>query len=56
MSISPHAIYYRNDKKLLEDRLIDTMIYDGLVDAFNNYHSGDNAEKIAANIKIQRKE
>ena len=56
MSISPHAIYYRNDKKLLEDRLIDTMIYDGLVDAFNNYHMGVTAENIAAKFKISRKE
>ena len=56
MSISPHVIYYRNDKKLLEDRLIDTMIYDGLVDAFNNYHMGVTAENIAAKFKISRKE
>ena len=56
MSISPHALYYRNDKKLLEDRLIDTMIYDGLVDAFNNYHMGVTAENIATKFKISRKE
>ena len=56
MSISPHAIYYRNDKKLLEDRLIDTMIHDGLVDAFNNYHMGVTAENIASKFKISRKE
>ena len=56
MSISPHALYYRNDKKLLEDRLIDTMIYDGLVDAFNNYHMGVTAENIASKFKISRKE
>ena len=56
MSIAPHALYYRNDKKLLEDRLIDTMIYDGLVDAFNNYHMGVTAENIAAKFKISRKE
>ena len=56
MSISPHAIYYRNDKKLLEDRLIDTMIHDGLVDAFNNYHMGVTAENIATKFKISRKE
>ena len=56
MSIAPHALYYRNDKKLLEDRLVDTMIYDGLVDAFNNYHMGVTAENIAAKFKISRKE
>ena len=37
MSIAPHALPYRNDNKLLEDRLVDTMIYDGLIDAFNNW-------------------
>ena len=56
MSIAPHALYFRNDKKLLEDKLIDTMIYDGLVDAFNNYHMGVTAENIATKFKITRKE
>jgi acetyl-CoA C-acetyltransferase len=54
MSIAPHALSYRNDNKLLKERLIDTMIYDGLIDAFNNYHMGVTAENIAEKFKISR--
>ena len=54
MSIAPHALPYRHDSKLLEERLIDTMIYDGLMDAFNNYHMGVTAENIAEKFKISR--
>ena len=56
MSIAPHALFYRNDRKLLEDKLIDTMVYDGLVDAFNNYHMGVTAENIAEKFQISRQE
>ena len=56
MSIAPHALLYRNEKKLSEDKLIDTMIYDGLIDAFNNYHMGTTAENIAEKFKISRQE
>ena len=56
MSIAPHALIYRNDKKLSHDKLIDTMIYDGLMDAFNNYHMGVTAENIAVKFKISRDE
>ena len=56
MSIAPHALFYRNDKKLSQDKLIDTMIYDGLTDAFNNYHMGVTAENIAVKFKISRDE
>ena len=38
MSIAPHSIFYRDEKKILEEKLLDTMINDGLIDAFNNYH------------------
>ena len=54
MSKTPHAIFYREDKKLSEDKLIDTMIYDGLIDSFNNYHMGVTAENVAAKYKISR--
>tara|TARA_B100001057_G_scaffold492886_1_gene586208 strand:+ start:3088 stop:4263 length:1176 start_codon:yes stop_codon:yes gene_type:complete len=54
MSLAPHALQYRNEKKLSEDKLIDTMIYDGLIDAFNNYHMGVTAENIAEKFKITR--
>ena len=56
MSKSPHAIFYREERKLSEDQLIDTMIYDGLIDAFNNYHMGVTAENVAEKFKISRKE
>ena len=54
MSKSPHAIFYREDKKLSEDRLIDTMIHDGLIDSFNKYHMGVTAENVANKYKISR--
>ena len=56
MSKAPHAIFYREEKKLSEDKLIDTMVYDGLIDAFNNYHMGVTAENIAEKYEISRKE
>jgi len=54
MSKSPHAIFYREDKKLSEDRLIDTMLHDGLIDSFNKYHMGVTAENVANKYKISR--
>jgi len=54
MSIAPHSIFYRDEKKISEDKLIDTMINDGLIDAFNNYHMGITAENIAKKFKISR--
>jgi len=56
MSIAPHAIFYRDEKKISEDKLIDTMINDGLMDAFNNYHMGVTAENIAKKFDISRQE
>jgi len=56
MSRAPHAIFYREDKKLSEDKLIDTMINDGLIDSFNNYHMGVTAENVAEKYNISREE
>ena len=56
MSISPHSIFFRDKKKISENELIDTMINDGLMDAFNNYHMGVTAENIAKKIDISRDE
>ena len=56
LEFSPHAIFYREEKKLSEDKLIDTMVHDGLIDAFNNYHMGVTAENIAEKDKISREE
>ena len=56
MSIAPHLIYYRKEKKISEDKLIDTIIQDGLTDAFNNYHMGVTAENVAKQFDISRVE
>ena len=56
MSKAPHAIFYREDKKLSENKLIDTMINDGLIDSFNNYHMGVTAENVADKYQISRDE
>jgi len=56
MSITPHSIFYRDEKKISEDKLLDTMINDGLIDAFNNYHMGVTAENVAKKFKISRRE
>ena len=56
MSNAPHAIHFRNNKKLEETNLIDTMIKDGLWDAFNGYHMGVTAENVAEKWGITRKE
>ena len=56
MSIAPHAIFYRDKKNILEDKLFDTMINDGLMDAFNNYHMGVTAENIARKFNISRQD
>ena len=56
MSIAPHSIFYRDKKRISEDKLQDTMINDGLIDAFNNYHMGVTAENVAKKFNISRKE
>ena len=56
MSIAPHSILYRYEKKISEDQLVDTMMNDGLIDAFNNYHMGVTAENIAKKFDISRKD
>ncbi|WP_435151080.1 acetyl-CoA C-acetyltransferase [Candidatus Pelagibacter bacterium nBUS_44] len=56
MSRAPHSIFYRENKKLLEKELVDTMINDGLLDSFNNYHMGVTAENVAEKFQITRDE
>ncbi len=56
MSIAPHSIFYRDEKKLLEQKLVDTMVNDGLIDAFNNYHMGVTAENVAQKFNITRQQ
>jgi acetyl-CoA C-acetyltransferase len=56
MSIAPHSIFYRDEKKISENSLIDTMVNDGLIDAFEKYHMGVTAENIAKKYDISRQE
>ncbi len=56
MSRATHAIFYREDKKFTENKLVDTMINDGLLDSFNDYHMGVTAENVAEKYKISRDE
>ena len=56
MSITPHSIFYREEKKIIEDKLLDTMVHDGLLDAFNNYHMGVTAENVAKKFGISRQD
>ena len=56
MSIAPHSIFYREKKNFSEDKLLDTMINDGLMDAFNSYHMGVTAENVAKKFDISRQE
>ena len=56
MSIAPHSIFFRDKEKITEKDLSDTMINDGLIDAFNNYHMGVTAENISRKFDISRAE
>jgi acetyl-CoA C-acetyltransferase len=56
MSISPHASLLRPGTKMGNATMVDTMINDGLWDAFNNYHMGTTAENIATKFNISREE
>jgi acetyl-CoA C-acetyltransferase len=54
MSLAPHAIHLRDGKKLGDTELEDTMIKDGLWDAFHGYHMGITAENVAEKFQITR--
>jgi len=56
MTNTPHTINFRNDKTLEESKLVDTMIKDGLWDAFNGYHMGVTAENVAEKWQITRRD
>ncbi len=56
MSLAPHCIHLRDGKKLGDTKIIDTLIKDGLWDAFNNYHMGITAENVAEKFQITREE
>lgn len=54
MSQSPHAAQLRNGQKMGDLGFVDTMIKDGLIDAFHGYHMGQTAENIANRCQITR--
>src|ERR1043166_1363293 len=54
MSMAPHAQYLRGGVKMGGLELVDTMIKDGLWDAFNGYHMGNTAENVARQYQITR--
>jgi acetyl-CoA C-acetyltransferase len=56
MSQSPHAANLRNGQKMGELGLVDTMLKDGLWDAFHGYHMGQTAENIASRWQITRED
>lgn len=54
MSLSPHALHLRTPTRMGNAEMIDTMIKDGLWDAFNNYHMGQTAENVAQKFGLTR--
>jgi acetyl-CoA C-acetyltransferase len=54
MSLAPHAAHLRSGQKMGDMKFIDTMIKDGLWDAFNGYHMGNTAENVAEKWQISR--
>jgi acetyl-CoA C-acetyltransferase len=55
MSLAPHAAYLRGGVKMGAAEMVDTMLKDGLIDAFAGYHMGITAENIAKQWDISRK-
>lgn len=56
MSMAPHAAHLRSGTKMGGLELIDTMLKDGLIDAFNGYHMGVTAENVAKQWQITRQQ
>jgi acetyl-CoA C-acetyltransferase len=56
MSVAPHCAHLRNGVKMGNFEMIDTMIKDGLWDAFNGYHMGNTAENVARQWQITRQQ
>ena len=54
MSQAPHAAYMRSGTKMGDFKLVDTMLKDGLMDAFNGYHMGNTAENVASKWQLTR--
>ena len=56
MSLAPHCMHLRSGTKMGDTQMIDTMIKDGLWDAFNGYHMGITAENVAQKWQITRED
>ena len=56
MSLAPHVAHLRNGQKMGSLELVDSMIKDGLWEAFNGYHMGNTAENVARQWQITREE
>jgi len=56
MSQAPHAAYMRAGTKMGDFKLVDTMLKDGLLDAFNGYHMGTTAENVAQRWQLTRED
>jgi acetyl-CoA C-acetyltransferase len=54
MSQAPHCVHLRNGTKMGSTEMVDTMLRDGLMDAFNGYHMGNTAENVAEQWQITR--
>jgi acetyl-CoA C-acetyltransferase len=54
MSLSPHIVNMRPGQKMGDAKFVDSMVKDGLWDAFNNYHMGTTAENVASKWQISR--
>ncbi|TPW30737.1 acetyl-CoA C-acetyltransferase [Pararhizobium mangrovi] len=56
MSLAPHCAHLRSGVKMGDFKMVDTMIKDGLWDAFNGYHMGNTAENVAQKFQLTREE
>ena len=56
MTLAPHVAYLRSGTKMGEMKMVDTMLRDGLWDAFQGYHMGQTAENVAAKWQLTRDE
>ena len=56
MSLAPHVVHVRDTKKLGDISMTDSMIKDGLWDAFYNYHMGMTAENVATKFQVTRQD
>ena len=56
MSQAPHVVHLRNGTKMGATEMVDSMLRDGLMDAFNGYHMGNTAENVAQKWQLTREE